>query len=182
MKRVPSFLRAVSDARGFSLVEVVISMGIAAVALVSIMGMLPYAMEASRDSADETAIATVLEDLHERLKGNSLEPGAPTDSPFFYDQQGMYSPARDTEAVSEAAGGGPFFRVDVEFNEPAAGASFENANGLLAAVVEVSWPVDAEGEPVGTGNPKTGITYYLTTLTGTDWEKVDPEYQPKIEY
>mgnify|MGYP000503374235 FL=1 len=57
-------IRSVSLNEGaFSLVEVVLSVGIAAIALVSLLGMLPYAMESSRDGADQTAIGTVLEDV-----------------------------------------------------------------------------------------------------------------------
>ena len=47
----------------------------------------------------------------------------------------------------------------------------------------LSWPVNpADGEPMGEGNPKSSVTYYLTTLTGPEWEVIDEEYQPKIEF
>jgi len=45
--------------RGFSLIEIVIAMGIIAFALVAIVGMFPVAMKASRDSRDETHAAMI---------------------------------------------------------------------------------------------------------------------------
>ena len=51
----------------FSLVEVTFAMAVAAVAIISIIGMLPHAMEMSRDSADRTAIGTLMEDATDRM-------------------------------------------------------------------------------------------------------------------
>lgn len=168
--------------RGFSLIEVVLAMGIAAIALVSILGMLPYAMESSQASADQTAIGTVLEEVHERIKGEVSKVGVVPGSPYFYDPQGRFWEEGKGDRVAGAAGFDRFFRVDVELQELPSDGAFEHADDLLAAVVEISWPVDDEGNPLGRRNPKTTITYPLTTLTGPDWELIDPDYEPKVEY
>ena len=184
--------RAPRSARGFSLVEITLAMGIAAVAMVAILGMLPQALKASRASSDRTAIGAVLEDIHDRIEGHVLEEGPLPSSPFFYDEQGRFWKGDS----SEEEGGGEeialiqvspekFFRVEVELVRPRQ-LQAEEANAvpdsLLAAKLSVSWPLDAEGVPVGTGNPKMILTYPVTTLTGPDWEIIEPEFQPKVEY
>lgn len=174
--------RSAPTRRGFSLIEVVLAMGIASVALVSILGMLPHAMESSRSSADQTAIGTVLEEVHDRIKGEPLEAGPVAGSPFVYDQQGRFQ-GGSSDAGEVATGADQrFFRVEVELQEMPVDGLPPGADGLLAAVVEISWPLDESGEPRGSGNPKSVITYPLTTLTGPDWEIIDPDYTPKIEY
>lgn len=167
---------------GFSLIEVVLAMGIAAIALISIIGMLPYAMESSRASADQTAIGTVLEEVHDRIKGEPLEVGITAGSPYFYDVQGRFWEEGVGDRVAGEVGSDRFFRVDVELQELPRDGAFEHAGAVFAAVLEISWPVDEEGIAVGRGNPKTTITYPLTTLTGRDWEVIDPDYVPKVEY
>ncbi|MDF1852391.1 MAG: prepilin-type N-terminal cleavage/methylation domain-containing protein [Verrucomicrobiales bacterium] len=167
---------------GFSLIEVVLAMGIAAIALVSILGMLPYAMESSQASADQTAIGTVLEEVHDRIKGEPLEVGVPSGSPYFYDAQGRFWEEGVADREAGSVGNDRFFRVDVDLQDLPSSVPFEHSEGVLAAVVAISWPVDEAGEPRGRGNPKTSITYPLTTLTGPDWQVIDPDYKPKVEY
>ena len=176
---------------GFSLVEITLAMGIAAVAMVAILGMLPQALKASRASSDRTAIGAVLEDIHDRIEGHVLEEGPLPSSPFFYDEQGRFWMG---EATEDSGGGAEialkqvaperFFRVEVELVRPRQLSEEENSvpRSLLAAKLSVSWPLNHEGTPVGTGNPKMVLTYPVTTLTGPDWEIIEPEFQPKVEY
>ncbi len=164
------------------MIEVVLAMGIAAIALISIIGMLPYAMESSRASADQTAIGTVLEEVHDRIKGNPLRVGTPAGSPYFYDVQGRFWEEGVGERVAGEVGTDRFFRVDIELQDLPSDGAFKHADGVLAAVLEISWPVDEDGNALGRGNPKTSISYPLTTLTGPDWEIIDPAYIPKVEY
>ncbi len=166
---------------GFSLVEITLAMGIAAVAMVSILGMLPQAMKYSRDSADQTAIGAVLEDAHDRIKGSRLEEGEVAESPLFYDQQGRFwSPdqARPGGLIEER-----FFRVEVTLSKPRPIEGLpEPPEGMMAATVTLSWPLDESGQPRGIGNPRTSVTYMVTSLTGPDWEAIDPDYRPRLEY
>ncbi|MDF2375945.1 MAG: hypothetical protein P1U81_06865 [Verrucomicrobiales bacterium] len=176
-------IRSVSLNEGaFSLVEVVLSVGIAAIALVSLLGMLPYAMESSRDGADQTAIGTVLEDVHDRIKGKILTPGEVDESPFFYDQQGRFWAEGIGGRVSGEVGTDRFFRVEIELRKAPATAPYRHTRDLHAAVVSIFWPIDKNGNPLGGDEPKSSLSYFLTTLTGPDWEAIDPMYQPKIEY
>jgi uncharacterized protein (TIGR02598 family) len=91
------------------------------------------------------------------------------------------------------------FRVDVRIetvlpaNKPqdsptsnmgeAFGRDPDSVERVKAIIINLSWPVNpGTGEPMGNGNPKSSVTYYLTTLTGPEWEKIDPAYNPKIEF
>ena len=169
-------------ANGFSLIEITIAMAIAAVAMVAILGMLPGAMKSTRDAVDQTAIGTVLEDIHERIEGSVLNEGSVPGAPFFYDAQGRFwtsAQDRPEDMVEDR-----FFRADVELVKPVSstGTGVPFPGDMLAAVVSLSWPVDESGQPLGHFNPRTTVTYMVTTLTGPDWPTIDPDYRPKIEY
>lgn len=170
--------------RAFSLIEVTIALAISSVAIIALLGMFPAAMLAGRDAVDQTAVGTVLEDVHERLEGSELIAGTVPGSPFFYDEQGRFwTPNQERpDSFTEEH----FFRVDVRLADPqagaGAGATVEMPDGLMAATVELSWPLDTNGHAIGSGNPKSSVTYMITTLTGPDWKAIDPDYRAKVEY
>jgi uncharacterized protein (TIGR02598 family) len=190
MKLSPERLRAkplLHRARSefaFSLIEVTIALAISSVAVIALLGMFPAAMMAGRDAVDQTAIGTILEDVHERLEGSELTVGTVPGSPFFYDEQGRFW-SQDQERPDNFTEE-HFFRVDVRLAEPAttSGSStpVELPESLLAATVEVSWPLDTDGNAIGRANPKASVTYMVTTLTGPDWKSIDPDYRAKVEY
>ena len=165
------------------MIEITITLGIATIALVSILGMLPQALRLSRDSADQTAIGTLLEDTHERLEGQPLEVGTPEISPLFYDQQGRHV---DPEAeVENSLVGGPFFRVELTIraaDESVRPGHFKANKPFHLIQIEVFWPLQEDFEPLPSREPRVTIAYPITTLTGPDWQLVDPDYVPKIEF
>ncbi|MDA7673051.1 prepilin-type N-terminal cleavage/methylation domain-containing protein [Verrucomicrobiales bacterium] len=165
-------------ARAFSLIEVTIAMAIAAVALILIVGLLPPALTSARDSADQTAIGTVLEDVHDRLEGSPLKVGVPDISPLFYDQQGRFVSDDHTDTLESRR----FFKVELELAEFSEAAKIENINGMLGLSVEVYWPLNESRDPIGSSRPKTTISYPVTTFTGPDWQLIEPEFVPKIEF
>ena len=165
-----------SDCSAFSLVEVTLAMGIAAVALVSILGLLPQAMKYGRDGADQTAIGAVLEDAHDRLKGSECQPGELAEGPFFYDEQGKFLAEAESKEDSR------FFRVEISLEKPVAGAGTEFPEQMLVASLRLFWPVDQAGLPFDAREPRTTVTYPVTSLTGLGWEEIDPHYRPKVEY
>ena len=171
-----------SEQSAFSLVEVTLALAIAAVALVSILAMVPQAMEASRTSADRTAIGVVLEDVQEQIRGIPLKPGIPDKSPLFYDVQGRpvaFSPeSPKTDNENRAL----FFRIDIELVEMLEPTPPEHAENLLAASVTLTWPLTEEGEPRNAKQPQLSFSRPVTTLTGPDWEIIDPDFSPKVEY
>lgn len=165
-----------ADRSAFSLVEVTLAMGIAAVALVSILGMLPQAMKYGRDGADQTAIGAVLEDVHDRLKGSELKPGELAEGPFFYDQQGKFLSEAESQEDSR------FFRVEVGMEKPVAESGIEFPEQMYVATLQLFWPVDESGLPFDARKPRTTVTYPVTALTGPRWQEIDPTYRPKVEY
>ncbi len=169
-----------SDRAGFSLVEITLAMGIAAVAMVSILGMLPHALNYSRDGADQTAIGAVLEDVHDRLKGIVLRVGQVEDAPFFYDQQGRFW--NEDRQEGDAFENARFFRVDVAIVEPASLPETDYPDSLHVAVVKLYWPLNESGEPFDAERPRTSVSYPVTTLTGPQWREIDSGYEPKLEY
>ncbi|NNE92949.1 MAG: prepilin-type N-terminal cleavage/methylation domain-containing protein [Verrucomicrobiales bacterium] len=169
----PPYTAHRTELSGFSLTEVVIAMAIASVGLLAIVGLMPHALESARDSADQTAIGAVLEDVHDRLEGVPLKPGTPSMSPLFYDQQGRFVHSYEMEK---------FFKVDLELAEFDAANRPPDVAGLLALSVEISWPLDENDQPLGKPQPKTTVSYGVTTLTGPDWTEIDPDYEPKIEF
>ena len=164
---------------GLSLVEVTFSMAIAAVALLAIIGMLPQALEMSQDSADRSAIGTIMEDAHDRLEGQPLEVGIPSVSPLFYDQWGRY--VEDIEQVENSLMDRAFFRLELKISDIKGANAPQNISDLKAAEMKIFWPLRDDGSSMGV-EPKVGISYYINTLTGPDWQLIEPGFKPKIEF
>jgi len=178
MKKNESF----QNYAGFSLVELALSLAICAVALVSLMGVLPQFMKYERESADQTAIGSIMEDIHDRLEGQEFTEGVPSISPVFYDQGGQYWDPDKTNGnrSDENILTRKFFRADIKLVKPTGASS--SSNSPLVVIIDFYWPVDSEGNPIGDQKSKASVTYYTATLTGPDWEEIDPDYRPKIEY
>jgi uncharacterized protein (TIGR02598 family) len=165
--------------RAFTLVEVAFSLAIVATGLVAIIALIPQGQQASQRSAEHTVTAIILEDVHDRMEGNVLEEGALPTSPFYYDAQGVFIPDEEDEEAKLRRN----YRADIRIEEVKDRARIPDTSGLKAAVIELSWPVaPLTGEALGKDNPRSTISYYLTTLTGPEWEMVDGTYEPKIEY
>lgn len=161
----------------FTLIEIVIAMAITAIALISLIGVLPVGLKNEKESLDHSALGTVFEDVHERLEGVILEAGVPDSvSPIFYDLQGVYI---DPEEIGEVELD-RYFRIEVELIEPAP----EHNINALAVKISAFWPVnEADGNLITVDQePGSQITYYAAALTGPGWNDTDPTYQPKIEY
>lgn len=86
------------SSRAFSLVEVTMALGIFVFALVAILGLLPTALLASRESLD-IATATQLADTlaGEIQRGEFPGPGGEDPGRYFFDDTG--SPVTEEEAV-----------------------------------------------------------------------------------
>ncbi len=193
MRPKPSIARA-----AFTLIEVTIALAIVATGIIAIVGMIPVGLKASRQAAEHTLTAIILEDVHDRLEGHVLRIGPLIEtsdgrpgSPFYYDKQGVYiSPEDDTEEDLFRRN----YRADIEIVTIETGALPTDSQGfdalvavanrdLKAVIIELSWPVNPNnGEPMGDDNPKSTVSYYLTSLTGPEWTTIDPNYEPKIEY
>jgi uncharacterized protein (TIGR02598 family) len=162
---------------GFTLTEIVIAIAIIATVMVAILGLLPAGLNASRDAADSTIIATILEDLNNRLKGQPLRDGPVAFSPAYYDGSGRYIPV---DPVNPASLANAIYRADVDIldweKQP------KDTSSLRPAKISLSWPIrPSDGDPIGSDNPKVEVTFGVTTLTGPAWEEIDRNYVPKID-
>lgn len=189
-------------AAAFTLIEVTVALAIVATGLIAIIGLIPVGLKASRRSAEHTMIAIILEDVHNRLQGQALVTGPLREfrdirglvrpgSPFYYDDQGVYLPEKslDGDVITEAERLRRNYRADISIvpvrrgGNADLGVKLANAPELLAVVIELSWPLHPlTGEPMGDDNPKSTVSYYVTSLTGPEWKRIDPTYDHKIEY
>ncbi len=69
--RMPSWMALA--ARGFSLVEVVIAIGIVAFALLAVLGLLPVALGTNRDATQETEAANIAALLESDIRSTSRQ-------------------------------------------------------------------------------------------------------------
>ncbi len=162
---------------GFTLTEIVLALAVIATAFIAVLGLLPTGLDASRQAADSTIVATILEDVHNRLLGQPLKTGEADFTPAFFDDHGVFIPA-DASPSEKAR---RLYRAEVKIgawrNKPA------GTSALRPVTIELSWPVNTNtGAPLGKDNPKTVVTYAATTLTGSDWAAIDTSFVPKIEY
>lgn len=98
---------AFRSSSAFSLVEVVLALGIAAFCLVAMLGLLPTGLKSAKNTTDQTAAASLLDnvalDLRSTPAGSNSTPlyaitlpavgslGTPTTTNFFFNEDGGYS-------------------------------------------------------------------------------------------
>ena len=171
--------RVATGCRGFSLIEIVITIGILATVVISLVGILPVGIKSAEDAANRTVLAVILEDVHNRLEGQLLEPGAVSSSPFFYDRQGLHIDSDSGEELKMSR----LYRADARLVDIAEDSLLKHTSGLIAARIDLWWPVDPDsGIPFRQEKPQETITFYLTPLTGPEWPRIDTGYRPKIEF
>lgn len=166
---------------GFSLVEITIALLVLAIMITGVLSVMPQGMQAARDAEFRTITGLILEDVRDRMEGERMEEGVPEISPLFYDGNGRFVLPNSDKDRQLAR----FYRVDLEFVKPKGDQMPVDAHDLMAARLEIGWPVDIaseEGELLGEYPSKLHQTFLLTALTGPDWEEIDPNYQPKVEF
>ncbi|MHA3774099.1 hypothetical protein ACXR0O_21430 [Verrucomicrobiota bacterium sgz303538] len=167
-----------SQTSAFTLTEIVLCLGIIATAMVALIGLLPVGVDSSREATNHTIVASILEDVHNRLEGEALKGDEASFSPAFYDEAGILIPADASEEDLARR----LYRAEVRigsWEKPP-----ENTSSLRPVTVRLYWPVNAAtGEPPGNrSTPQTVVTYAVTALTGPDWQAIDKRYVPKVEF
>lgn len=83
--------------RGFSLVEVVLALGICSFAMVAIVGMIPVGLSTFKDAMDTTAQSQIVQTLASEvlLTDYRTLTASSTSSPRYYNEQGIPTEERD---------------------------------------------------------------------------------------
>lgn len=171
--------------KGFSFIEVLLSLTLVASALVTIMALIPAGLKASRNATNSVIMAHILEDAHERLEGHTLTDGPLESEPFYYDEEGIFlTPIEDALSQSSRLAR-RLYRVDIRLVSPKNDNLRQHAPDLKAVILTVSWPVNLDtGEVPGDqySSNRKSITYYVNTLTGPGWSEIDSDFEPLIEF
>jgi uncharacterized protein (TIGR02598 family) len=131
--------------RGFSLVEITLSLGVMSICLLAVLGLLPIASQTNRLAAADTAAASiaaaVLADIRATPRAAATSPqfAVPfnANSILFFDAEGQ---------ATTTLSNGSIYRAEVTFPLNSSGA---NAATLIH--VKVSWPA-AASPPNAAGN------------------------------
>jgi len=81
------------ERRAFSLVEVVFSLAIISLSLVTMMGLMPVGLVSLRHSIDSTTEGEIIKQLTAQIRltpFSELGTSYPNNTSFFYDDQGSY--------------------------------------------------------------------------------------------
>ena len=165
---------------GFSLVEVVLALAVAAFCLVVILGLLPVGLTSNRSSINQTVASglarAVISDLRATAKTAALSPvygitipaaGAGTStSVLFLQQSGSMAGTINSNATATT---NPLYRVTVIFTTGGsktstfgalAGANTSGPPSLVYARVWITWP--ALADPIVTTAPQNYVGSFET--------------------
>lgn len=84
----PVATRRIDASHGFSLVEVVLALGIVGFAIVPLLGLLPTALGNFRSSIDRSATARIVERLGNEAKQSDFDAVGTSVDDRFFDEQG----------------------------------------------------------------------------------------------
>jgi uncharacterized protein (TIGR02598 family) len=129
--------RRQSGSKSFSLVEITLALGIVAISLLAVLGLMPIASNTNRSAAADTAAASiaaaVLADIRATptAAANSTQFQVPfgSDWVLFFDAEGQATTTANDASI---------YRAEIAFPH--------NASGINAArliYVKVSWPAAA---------------------------------------
>jgi uncharacterized protein (TIGR02598 family) len=177
----------------FSLVEIAITLAIIATVLVAALALLSLGFQSARLSTLSTTTGIILEDVHQRLGGMPIGESSQSLSygPYFYDRNALFitddTPGSDALARRLYRAEISILPISPENAPPVHSGSSPLGQPALQALravnIQLFYPVNpTSGLAPDPDAPATSITYYLTTLTGPNWQIVDPSYTPKIEF
>lgn len=163
---------------GFTLVEIVLALGVASVFLVGIVSLLSTGLASSREAAADTRVSLIVRDVASRVHGKPMVAAAPLLQPMFYTEDGKWiNPMAPVSPPPSA-----LFGVATKAVTPNPAPANTN---LLAIVVDIYWPVQngTGGPSIPTGAvPKSTFSFYVTSEAGSGWSNLDSSFTPKVEF
>jgi len=99
--RIPPTRRLFPRNVAFSLVEVVIALGLISFSLMAIMGLFSVGLQSSRESAEDTNLALMTQQVNAWSRSQAFTNLAGTNHAFFFDATGEWN--RDTNGAPALA-------------------------------------------------------------------------------
>jgi uncharacterized protein (TIGR02598 family) len=136
-------IRLRSAPKGFSLVEVTLSLGVMSICLLAVLGLLPIASQTNRSAAADSAAASIatalLADIRAtpRAAGTSTQFAVPfnASSLLFFDAEGQATSTLNNTSL---------YKAEITFPVNSSGA-----NAATFIHVRVSWPAAASSANAG---------------------------------
>lgn len=125
---------------GFSLVEIVMAIGIVSFALIATLGLLPVGLNVMRESMNQTALANISHQIRGELQQISFDPGTSFNiqqlgsSTYYYTRDGLRTEASDAER---------FYEATFSLSNGLVGGSAFDPNSAQAVKVTISYPPGA---------------------------------------
>ena len=128
-------LQRFNGSAAFSLLEVVLALGVAAFCLIAVLGLLPVGVQTNRNASSQTAVSNIIATVVSDLR---TTPAAATTSPefaitfdaektLFFDASGKASPSLSADSR---------YRLNVTWNSA--------PTGLHYAVLKATWPAEVD--------------------------------------
>jgi uncharacterized protein (TIGR02598 family) len=138
--------RSIQRRAAFSLVELVLALGVAAFCLLAVVGMLPTAVKVQQASVQQTAANGITSGIIADLRASYRKPGNTNSSQFGIElkklppgQAAKYTPAAlyfSLDGTQQNGAGGAVFKATITYYRTAADSS---ATSTFANII-VSWP------------------------------------------
>lgn len=134
-----------ADRRGFSLIEVVVAVGIFAIAIVSVIGLLGPINKTVSDVRDFDNASRVVAAVQGELQREAQRIGLETFATTYLDQSPIYA---SSDGQKVAAGGATvwdsdgekFFAITLTRNTDLSDPDDDDKSGYLAFTIKLSWP------------------------------------------
>lgn len=129
--------------RGFSLVEVVLALGVFAVALVAMIGLLPRGMQTNQESREETEAMGLMRHLVAERRAQPFKDSTSSGLPPL-DSVSPDSPlvSRVETNSTNLPWGDRRYRVQYTLQRPAVISNAVSRNSPYLVFLRVSWPAD----------------------------------------
>jgi len=161
-----SMKRLLSKAAAFSLVEVTLALGVAAFALLAILGMLPTSLKTQKASIQQTAANSIISQIVGKLRADArVPPGQENrdDSNWYLHPHhgGPWDPTpdilfftNDGKSEGSAITANSVYRATIQY-------IFPPTDTTALADITVSWPPQVDPHDPSTGTPAGSVTTFV---------------------
>lgn len=178
--------RSSQNNSAFTLVEMVLALGLTSIFLVGIITIMSSGITSSSEASNDSRLSLIVQDVANRVRGveflkdsqNGVVSAIPNQ---YYSRDGRWLDQTDADQAKENA-----YLAVVKKGKPATQPA--NAN-MMAVVVEIYWPVNqvpnGDALPAGVkpdgSNANAKFSTMVAPWTGKGWKDIDSTYIPKIE-